>query len=365
MRVKYIDGLRAVAVLGVVVSHAALYSNLDPHGPAAFYLRSMAHGVDLFFVLSGFCLSFPTLSKLAAKGEASFDLARFAAHRLLRILPPYWLAMLVTLLAFMLLGWRPDWSRVAQQAFFLDGRGTYVNQVYWSLCVEARWYFAFPALLWVWTRSPRAFAAIAILVVLAWQTRMVSIDLLMLPAFMLGVVAAHIVANRLSIGRYAFPLLVAIIPVALFTMPDYGGVGNRFSAFWVLGAFALVVACGHNDFLRKALSLRPLTWVGIASYSIYLVHDPLMQYVQRHGVSPLLSACLGIVVGFVFWAACERPFVSTRLRDVLIAEVTRTMRRWFSAIALSDMHLKNSRASTEPRRLDAGRVIVESECQVV
>src|SRR5690242_19069564 len=58
-RIAYVDGLRAVAVLLVVAFHAAKYSGMSPAGPMASLLRAGSHGVDLFFVLSGFCLSYP------------------------------------------------------------------------------------------------------------------------------------------------------------------------------------------------------------------------------------------------------------------------------------------------------------------
>src|SRR5581483_4819865 len=67
-------------------------------GFVARFLLHGNHGVDLFFVLSGFCLSYPTLAKLRTEGTASFEIARYAAHRLVRIVPPYWLAIAATLL---------------------------------------------------------------------------------------------------------------------------------------------------------------------------------------------------------------------------------------------------------------------------
>lgn len=85
-RVRYIDGLRAVAVLAVVVSHAAPVNS-------AFHLG--AHGLDLFFVLSGFCLSYPLLERKQRVGKFTFDIVRYTAQRLTRILPPYYAAIAI------------------------------------------------------------------------------------------------------------------------------------------------------------------------------------------------------------------------------------------------------------------------------
>ncbi|MGZ3506238.1 MAG: acyltransferase family protein [Vulcanimicrobiaceae bacterium] len=66
-RIAYIDGLRAVAVLSVVTYHAGKYapaSFVSLASPLSVVLRQCYHGVDLFFVISGFCLAYPTLARL-------------------------------------------------------------------------------------------------------------------------------------------------------------------------------------------------------------------------------------------------------------------------------------------------------------
>src|SRR6516164_4323804 len=87
-RIAYIDGLRALAVLLVVAHHIG-----EQYFPAVAAFGLGRHGVDLFFVLSGFCLSYPTLERLARDGSATFDVAEFAKRRLIRIIPPYWAAI--------------------------------------------------------------------------------------------------------------------------------------------------------------------------------------------------------------------------------------------------------------------------------
>ena len=86
-RVGYIDGLRAVAILSVVACHAAQYSTLSPNATIAFLFKQGSHGVNLFFVLSGFCLAYPTLERLRQKGNAAFDIPRYAARRVVRNSP--------------------------------------------------------------------------------------------------------------------------------------------------------------------------------------------------------------------------------------------------------------------------------------
>lgn len=65
-RIEYIDGLRALAVLSVLVSHIVFHSPNLQSGPAYRLGMEGTHGVDLFFVLSGFCLAFPTCKNTGA-----------------------------------------------------------------------------------------------------------------------------------------------------------------------------------------------------------------------------------------------------------------------------------------------------------
>src|SRR5581483_12159461 len=83
MRVRHIDGLRALAVLSVLIYHGTTRT------PVGRWFVEGRHGVDLFFVISGFCLSHPVLTRLASQGSAAFDNPLFFAKRIARIVPPY------------------------------------------------------------------------------------------------------------------------------------------------------------------------------------------------------------------------------------------------------------------------------------
>ncbi|HKU67801.1 MAG TPA: acyltransferase, partial [Candidatus Baltobacteraceae bacterium] len=163
-RIAYIDGLRAVAVL-LVVSHHVMLHSPALHVPVPFLsvahaLLEGSHGVDLFFVLSGFCLSYPLLARLRGEQTATFDVVRYFAKRIVRIVPPYYAAVAVLLL---LPGTRLGASAldVVKQLLFLDWHTSFLNGSFWTLCVEFRWYFFFPIALALWIRRPRAFWAIA------------------------------------------------------------------------------------------------------------------------------------------------------------------------------------------------------------
>jgi peptidoglycan/LPS O-acetylase OafA/YrhL len=361
-RIDYIDGLRAIAVLVVLVAHVAAHGNTD--GAPYRVMMEGAHGVDLFFVLSGFCLAFPTLVKLREGTAKAFDVAEFGAKRIVRITPPFYIATAV-LLAFLALphlivhhALPPDlpnaWSLLGS-LFFLDGNVQLLNSSFWTLMVEFRWYFAFPLLLWLWIRSPRAFLVAGIASMLLYQlTRARGLDFGTLPGFMLGIVAADLaIAGERTAGwgphvrRWAPWLIVPFAALGIACepwarIPGFSGNDVQFAyqptiLGWQLAVFALVVAVGASPLAHRILSMRALVATGIASYSIYLVHEPVIRVVDGHlhGLAGNVAAgCIALAGGFAFWALAELPFTTGPLRAPLVAFIQPYVVRAFAAAGI-------------------------------
>ncbi len=354
-RLSYVDGLRAVAVLAVVLDHAALHSRrlgffLNHPGirPTnlqswlAYALGQGRHGVELFFVLSGFCLAYPTLVKLHRSGNATFDPVDFLAKRIVRIIPPYYAAIALITIGLGLLahagyaapGGTADIGVIntVKEALFLDLGTPRLNGSFWTLAVEFRWYFLFPIFLLVWARSPRVFMlAVAAAIFIEAFTQAASLDLWALPAFLLGIVAADLEIRRDPIRRYA-PLL-AVVAVVVGVICELGiGSSHLTAVSNILGfrciAFLVVVAAGTAPLAVRILGNPVLTAIGVASYSIYLVHEPISSFMQRSmepmvgdGGAYAIGALAGIAGGFVFWRVVEWPFVETALRKILVTWV--------------------------------------------
>lgn len=340
-RIAYLDGLRAIAVLLVVIHHAIADSKT--RGTLARVLSHGNHGVELFFILSGFCLSYPTLSRLRRDTATSFDVVRYAAHRVVRIVPPYWLAIvatvgfgfIVTRLGFTLPQSFSNASPldVIQQALFVDPGVRLVSAPFWTLPLEFRWYLLFPITLWLWTKSPRAFAAFGIAMFAATLTRVVNFDLLYLPPFLLGIVAADVHVRKLRFGLWSIAACVVILAYAVLTPITWRSYYDH-SPIWYLGAFAFVIAAGEWEWLNRLLSLRLLTVVGLASYSIYLVHDPVVTFACEHGAHVFMAALLGVGAGFAFWSLAERPFVYTSLRQKATTEFDTVFSTWLPQLGI-------------------------------
>ena len=138
-RIGYIDGVRAVAVLSVAVYHAL-------HNAGKASIGAPVGSASL--VISGFCLSYPTLLRMREDGVANFDGASYAARRVVRILPPYYIAIgalvafawIITRLGFGLPESMPrggiTTDDVAHALFFLDAHSRYIDWSFWTLPVE-------------------------------------------------------------------------------------------------------------------------------------------------------------------------------------------------------------------------------------
>jgi peptidoglycan/LPS O-acetylase OafA/YrhL len=338
-RVAYLDGLRALAILLVVLSHVTRYHpwlSAHRHSFWGFMLRQ-GHGVELFFVLSGFCLTYPTLAKLADKGELRFDLARFAARRAARILPSFWIAIPVLLVFLAVLmrfhlplpGSMPQHgisaTKLVQQALLLDANPVWLNGSFWTLPIEVRWYFFCPVLLWLWIRSPKAFASVGILVLAASHfTRIIGADFLALPGFMLGIVAADFQLHRRPIARYALPLLCVLLVIGLLEARAFGN--PRPDPVWEFAMFLFVVAVGEVPVLGRMFAARFFAPIAAASYSIYLVHSPIVAFADHYlpyrlgtPLSVIAGVLLGVFAGISFSYIAERPFRSGPLRERLLS----------------------------------------------
>ena len=357
-RIDYVDGLRAAAVLGVLISHLATHGFVGNGNVLAHVMNEGAHGVDLFFVISGFCLAYPTLRRWRAEG-ARFDAAEFMTKRIVRICPPFYVATLLMVavgIAALAAGRTPPWGvppalDLVKSLLFLDGHVQLINGAFWTLMVEFRWYFAFPLLLALWLRSPRAFLAVgAASAGLYHLTRAHGLDLGTLPGFMSGIVAADVaVGARLSdraaraIRRTALPLALigiwaGVTVEATASIPGFANADVLFPdqptiLGWQAAVFAMVVLGGEVAWLRGALALRPLVAVGVASYAIYLVHEPLVAVAAARfsgATGAVAAAVAALAAGFAFWAVVERPVTAGRLRCPLLDAVRPAVARAFA-----------------------------------
>ena len=334
-----IDGLRAVAVLSVIVYHVnpALV-------PAGFV------GVDIFFVISGYLISLQIFKDIQA---GRFSILEFYRRRIKRIAP----AMLVVLgvtLAFAQIMLRPEdaeevarsafWSllSLANAHFWLADDGSYFAGPsdelpllhFWSLAVEEQFYMIWPLVLMLCGSriASRPFFAVAIVVAVLsflFGQYYFSVDpsfvYYMLPArageLLIGALAAWWIHARgaLRISRMWNDILatagIALVAGALFLVSADDPFPGFAALAPTLGTAALILSGGAGrTWATQLLTLRPMTWVGLVSYSAYLWHWPILAFLRYAGVTISAPVGAAVVISTLTLAWLSYAYVETPLR---------------------------------------------------
>jgi peptidoglycan/LPS O-acetylase OafA/YrhL len=340
-----LDGLRGLAVMAVMAFHTS------PAAHGGFL------GVDVFFVISGYLITTLLLREWAVTRR--IDLRAFYLRRALRLGPALAVMLLITvpLAATMLHGsmGMPVWAAVASVLLYLANwanvlvnAGTGPLTHTWSLAIEEQFYLIWPlvliAVLVRRGRISREFTAgLAAAIVAVVVVRWVCWD------------ATHAEWIFYATLTHCDGLLVgSLLAVVLDRRPDQAGAprGSAIAA-WLgmagLGVLALALrieggggtyqyglplvavcsglviahlATADTSLMARALSVRPLTVIGMVSYGLYLYHFPIFKAVQYenqaghfgHAVQHVLEIGLTILVATASWQLVEKPALRYKAR---------------------------------------------------
>ncbi len=340
-----LDGLRAVSFSIVFFAHAGL-ENWVPGG----------FGVTVFFFLSGYLIT--TLMRMEFEKTGSVSLKKFYLRRVLRIMPPFYLVLSLAtgLTALGVLGGVLYGRAVLAQFlhyanFWIVGHG-YTGQalgtgVYWSLAVEEHFYFLFP---WIYLlmrrlRFSHRQQAIALwclcAAILAWRCVLVfqlhsATDRTYLASdtrfdSILFGCALAVWGNPILDGhpkgspglwKYVlFPLGIALLLVS-FIWRDEGFRETFRYSIQGLGLYPVfITAICHPEFLPfRFLNLRPVAFMGVLSYSLYLVHHVVLfgvrfQLPHLHPVAQgVLGFGLALAIAWGIYLVVEKPAARLRKR---------------------------------------------------
>ncbi len=334
-----IDGLRALAVLAVMFFHYRV-----PGFGGGFV------GVDVFFVISGYLITSLIVSDMEA---GHFSFARFYERRVRRIFPALFAMLAVVSVAAVVLFFPVDLVRYAQsllatalfganfefwrEAGYFDAAADQKPLLHlWSIGVEEQFYLLFPAVLALlgrWGRISRVWVIGGLFLLsfalAAWGVGNAPVaTFYLLPAraweLMLGALLATGAVPRLQ-GRIAAGiealLGLGLIAASAFLYRSDWPFPGPLALLPCLGA-ALVIHGGDpaRTHVGRLLSTRPLVFVGLISYSLYLWHWPLFvfaTYVVMHEPGGLLSVALmalsfGLAV--LSWRFAEQPLRRAHVR---------------------------------------------------
>lgn len=310
-RLVGLDGIRGLAALFVVLHHCWLMSFPGfPADTGPGWLGWLLYGhfaVVVFIVLSGFSLAVSP----ARSGWRLSGLRLFGRRRAWRILPPYWAALVFSLTIAWTLVPQPGEGAPTGKSVVLYGLllqdisgSPSPNGAFWSIAVEAQLYLVFPLMLLLLRRAGTAVmltvVATAVVPIGLLAPSVSAVDKLMrltpqfAALFAIGAAAAGIVSatDRWRRFPWQWTVLVAFVPVVLLIVVR-GSVWTAEHFFWVdlaigpaAGLLLVSVAAGRPAPLVRMLDTRPLRSLGSFSYSLYLVHAPIVVVVSEKIVAP-------------------------------------------------------------------------------
>jgi len=336
MKLKYradIDGLRAIAVMSVILNHAGI--SLFSGG----YI-----GVDIFFVISGYLITTILIREIDTH---EFSIARFYERRIRRIYPALFTTLFFTLIAASILYNAQSFmafskSMVATTFFFsnihfwtevgyFDGEAQLKPLLHtWSLAVEEQYYIFFPLLVMLIGRYFRSkmshiLTGIALLS-FSWNIYELQHDpsgafyFAHLRAWEL-LIGSVLALNPISINaKPVIRTILSLVGLGMITAPIFlysentvfPGFAAAIPAFGT--AFIIYSGIKSPTFINKLLSLPPFVFVGQISYSLYLWHWPITVFATYYAIEKLTrpERILLLVVIFIIstlsWQFIEKPF---------------------------------------------------------
>jgi peptidoglycan/LPS O-acetylase OafA/YrhL len=352
----HVEGLRGVAALYVFLFH--IWQSGVAHAGATLgvlmpltlpWLQFGHFAVSIFIVISGYCLGLP----VAMRSDRSLDAAKFARRRARRLGPAYVLALFLSLVPFVLtLALRgqhvPPWhvgvallSHLALVHNLVPPLAEYLNGPMWSIALECQIYVVFALLLVpVWRRfGPWAQLAVALVIGLVPQLvfhgALAYTAPWLLGLFGMGVLAAQVTASGVRIVpalRWVALAAGVAAVAAMLTAGDAAADGSLWPPDLVVGAAValLFVTAGGTTvpLTARLLSLRPIVTLGTFSYSLYLIHGPLVilaaaALARVHAGTALSALVYGaliplvVALAYAFYRVAERPFLSPEFRAAI------------------------------------------------
>ena len=358
-----LEGLRGMTAIYVVIIHAFQQAVITPSnfsGFTKFFLGFFSVGhyaVDVFIVLSGFCLMLPVIRN---NGQIRGTIKQFFFRRARRILPPYYAAIILSLgLIFITAIGNPtgrpwdvtlpvNYQAVISHIFLIHDlfkeTCMKINGPLWSIAVEFRMYLMFPLLVIFWRRlggvSTILWASIIarITFYICSKISFINVDPIgpsfhYVTLFCLGMLAAETTFSNSEFStnlKKNIPWNLLSISTFVFAIPAYQLL-NKDGQEWIIAdilvgfsSMSLLIALfTGRSFMNRLLECKPLVTIGSFSYSLYLVHSPILQVFIHYVLDPLslspnlhliVLSLIGfpcvLIVSYVFFLAFEKPFLS-------------------------------------------------------
>lgn len=340
--IKYrpdIDGLRALAVIPVILFHAG-YEYFD----GGFI------GVDIFFVISGYLISTIIINEL---DNNNFSLVNFYERRARRILPALFFLILVCIpFSYLLLLPEDllDFSRsVISVSLFSSNFLFWIDSGYfetaselkpllhtWSLAVEEQYYILFPLFLMItWSYGKKTVLILLFIIGLFSlfladlasnfyeNQKIISGSFFLLPTraweLLIGVIIALYLKNNgflnsILINQILSLLGFSLIIISFFVIDESLPFPSLYALAPTIGTGLIIMAAVEGTFIYKFFSLKPIVGMGLISYSAYLYHQPILAFARHRNygeisdLNTFILCLLSVAFGYISWKYVEKPF---------------------------------------------------------
>jgi len=322
-----INGLRAIAVLAVVFYHAELG-----------ILKGGWLGVDIFFVISGYLISNIIISELNLD---IFSFRNFYMRRIKRIIPGLFFTLLLTIpFSYLLLSplAMTEYINSLVSTIFFYSNFYFDNLIFynaepagfmpllhtWSLAIEEQYYLLFPILVYFLFKNAKSyfFFIVSVLTFLSLFLNSLTQDFskfyqlqfrvweLLLGALLMIIGSNYFIRHLEKIGLFLIAFAIIYF--------DNSNVNEIEPKIIALTGVSLIILFNKKDtLLSKILGLKLLSVIGISSYSIYLLHQPLFAFFRIYKNSKMLEVNeiekltlipLLLILSYTSWKLIEKPF---------------------------------------------------------
>ena len=350
MNFKYrpeIDGLRAVAVISVIIYHAKfeiifndkLYKVL----PGGFL------GVDIFYVISGYLITYLILERIKIN---SFSFLDFYERRARRLLPTLFAVIAISVIAgwiLMMPGQLKDFSGSAiSSLFFLSNFWFWLTDSYfadtsslkpllhtWSLSIEEQFYLIFPPFLYfLYKKKIKNIKLLFIILIVGsllfanlGNIYFKNLNFYLLPSriweLSVGVIIAHYHVNEKVIEQKKLSNFFTIIGITLILLPfflfnDQTPHPSIFTVFTIIGTAIIIYYNKDFSLVKNILSTKLFVGFGLISYSLYLWHFPVFAFKEIKSsrlseFDKLESVFFVIILSVLSYYIIEKPFRNRKL----------------------------------------------------
>jgi len=323
-RMTFIDGLRGIACIMVILPHSQLFFYQENPDNLAFLLTTIASygylGVEIFFVISGFVIAYSIRKIRISNVKVFFN---FFIRRLIRLTPPYYISIIIAMLALLIQikfgnhsKTMPSFTEFLIHLFYLERIFNIdnLNVVYWTICIEVQFYLFFGLLLLLCNKLTKflkyekldlyIFLLTFVVSLIFYYTIFILKNFTYLGVtfipywimFGLGVVSFWIVYKKVELKAGIYFLGLILLISILYK--------DLILTVATLTSFSIVIG-NHLGKLTSWLNLKIIQFFGTISYSLYLIHTPIMGLVggistrifpHRNSIEGLICFLIGFLI---------------------------------------------------------------------